>query len=907
MKNRYYKLISALIAIAMLVCSIPMSATASDISLDAGVTEAFKPVYNDSALKKELREKKGLGVVEIESLRSEYAKHYQISDGTYQALTFGEPVHRKGADGKWIDIDNRLYKNDDQYRTQDGWFSFSSDLSDGGIYTVNDGTYSFSVGYSSPASTEKNVLSRSASKKAPLATVENHSEKASLSAFKTDAEKLEAASSVDTSTKILYENVFDGVDFEYIISANDIKENIILNENTGKNEFIFYIEVDGLKAETRADGSVQLFDAESGEPAYLIPAPYMYDSEGDRSDSVYYLLSEAGTGQDELKVVTDEDWLNASDTVYPVVIDPTISKLVLFDTYVYSSNPTTNYGDSEQLWVSSSRITYMRTPMPELPENANITYAVLNVKYYYKDTVTSGSVDIGLYQCLKNWDEYELTWNKANAWTNKGLSTTRSALSTATATSTAHASSPGTVSFSVTELVKQWCAGGANYGVGLKYEGGSNSSVILGAFEAGSAYRAQYAITYSTITPIVKNGTYFIKNAHLNNYLQIGDEYGPDYSNENAILELWDYDNEPFQEWNLTYLHNGYYKIESVKSGKVISVRAGEENSRDVSLRQATYTASYNQQWKISITHNGQYKFEPRSSESYSTDWCMAAGAAAVESITDGRNVEQREYTNNTGYKDEWFLIPSVDLSIHIGLSTDDYTDNCQAGERQSFRYANKFYEKLLKSCMTISKTHHYNNGSDRSASKNDFSLNGTFNNSIDFMVYIGHGLQADNSKGNLLHYNCASDGTYHTTDCRNSVYNVYTGDVKFGSDSSDLRWVWLYTCNFLTTNDYVTDDSLKEMMNGAHIVMGYASRATLCDAMAETFGKYLSEGRPIIDAYFRAGRDGEASVETADHKQKVLYVPQALNETIYSEPVDYDYNASNVVIEIRNIRSGNS
>ena len=104
-----------------------------------------------------------------------------------------------------------------------------------------------------------------------------------------------------------------------------------------------------------------------------------------------------------------------------------------------------------------------------------------------------------------------------------------------------------------------------------------------------------------------------------------------------------------------------------------------------------------------------------------------------------------------------------------------------------------------------------------------------------------------------------------------------------------------------------MTDDSLKEMMNGAHIVMGYASRATLCDAMAETFGKYLSEGRPIIDAYFRAGRDGEASVETADHKQKVLYVPQALNETIYSEPVDYDYNASNVVIEIRNIRSGNS
>lgn len=68
----------------------------------------------------------------------------------------------------------------------------------------------------------------------------------------------------------------------------------------------------------------------------------------------------------------------------------------------------------------------------------------------------------------------------------------------------------------------------------------------------------------------------------------------------------------------------------------------------------------------------------------------------------------------------------------------------------------------------------------------------------------------------------------YHTTDCYNSAYNVYSGDVNFGSASSDLRWVWLYTCNFLTTSEYVTDASLKEMMTGVHIVMGYASKATM-------------------------------------------------------------------------------
>ena len=67
---------------------------------------------------------------------------------------------------------------------------------------------------------------------------------------------------------------------------------------------------------------------------------------------------------------------------------------------------------------------------------------------------------------------------------------------------------------------------------------------------------------------------------------------------------------------------------------------------------------------------------------------------------------------------------------------------------------------------------------------------------------------------------------------------------------------------------------------------------------------EWNQKGRPIIDAYFRAGRDGEASVETADHKQKVLYVSQALNETIYSEPVDYDYTPSNVLIVEQDIQS---
>ena len=151
--------------------------------------------------------------------------------------------------------------------------------------------------------------------------------------------------------------------------------------------------------------------------------------------------------------------------------------------------------------------------------------------------------------------------------------------------------------------------------------------------------------------------------------------------------------------------------------------------------------------------------------------------------------------------------------------------------------------------------------------------------------------------RGNRLHYSSDANGAFHTNydECEVASYNVYSNETLFGSGDSNLRWVWLYTCNFLTTGAYVTDDSLKSMMSGAHIVMGYSSRSTLCDAMVETFAEYLRQGMPIIDAYFKAGYDGEASVESANHIQKVIYISQARNENIYSPRINYQYISSDV------------
>ena len=38
---------------------------------------------------------------------------------------------------------------------------------------------------------------------------------------------------------------------------------------------------------------------------------------------------------------------------------------------------------------------------------------------------------------------------------------------------------------------------------------------------------------------------------------------------------------------------------------------------------------------------------------------------------SEGLNIQQRQYSDNTSYKDEWIIAPSID----IGFSTDNYMD----------------------------------------------------------------------------------------------------------------------------------------------------------------------------------------------------------------------------------------
>lgn len=211
----------------------------------------------------------------------------------------------------------------------------------------------------------------------------------------------------------------------------------------------------------------------------------------------------------------------------------------------------------------------------------------------------------------------------------------------------------------MTEISKSWCANEiTNYGLAFKYERGSANLIYVKSVDANN-YFPNYYIDYLDDT-LVKDGTYFMKNGELNNYLQIDDDdYNNNYNSNNAMLEMYEFDGNNHKKWEFEYLHNGYYMIKSKCSAKVISVPQGSEDEL-ITLVQQLYTGSYNQQWKINLSPHGMYILKARTSEQYETNRVMCVGDNIA---ANSRRVKQREYENNNYYKDEWILILEMPTS----------------------------------------------------------------------------------------------------------------------------------------------------------------------------------------------------------------------------------------------------
>ena len=382
-------------------------------------------------------------ICELESLREESVKHFRLEDGSCIAVQYSNPVHTLDDNGKWQDIDNTLSSSGSEFSTGNARVKFAKKITGNeSLFTLHDGN-------------GKITLSLDGAKKKTAGKVTNTSTE-----FDKDATKLTKLTTLDKlSAKILYADILDDVDIEYIAESLNIKENIIVKKASDSYSYTFTLKLNNLTAEQRADGSIVISSPTDGRTVYRIPKGYMFDADGKRSSAVSYTLSQIGNGRYSLCVTADSEWINAEGRAFPVTIDPTINAGTDNITYItvasdYEGNHNAMYsgyfrGDEDghnRLLIKKNNISASALPVGSVITDAKLTLSIADL---------TSSDNYAVREMLGQW-------NENSVWATVAASYYSSVI-----TDFKEISDYRDVTWNITSIARKWYEGQPNNGISI--------------------------------------------------------------------------------------------------------------------------------------------------------------------------------------------------------------------------------------------------------------------------------------------------------------------------------------------------------------------------------------------------------------------------------------------------------
>ena len=273
--------------------------------------EAVKPVAvkplvetaNESiSVMPEAKPEKNARVGEILALRGSNRKVYRMQDGSEQAVFYPEAVHVfNKATETFDDVDSALIQEEDGRHFVCGKnrfvARFSREEENDELFSIESGMHRVTV------FARKNRKQR------------NHGVTPRIRKKVEGAEK----------DSLVYEGIKEGADYEYAVTGNGVKENIIVKEKADIYRYAFTLRQENVTAEfDEKKNRIAFISNEDGEEVFFIPAPFMTDANGVTSTAVTYELRSAANGDGILTVTADSNWLNHKYRAFPVVIDPQI-------------------------------------------------------------------------------------------------------------------------------------------------------------------------------------------------------------------------------------------------------------------------------------------------------------------------------------------------------------------------------------------------------------------------------------------------------------------------------------------------------------------------------------------------------------------------------------------------------
>ena len=376
-----------------------ISAGAEESMISEPVTE--ESIERESYIEKEIVEK-----------RTENSKQFLMSDGMVMVQTYGMPIHYE-ENGAFKEIDNTLKLSESE--TGEKYFentanSFKVRLAENlktnkGVSVENNG---YGLEFTPNARSEEKLQSSKAELQQSI----------TVNQSAVTAEKLENTDALNYSGKklsvpvqpnvgesvLVYENVFEGVDFEYSVNTMGVKEDIIVNHPLDDYVFSYTIQAPDLSLTLEETGEI-VASSEADGDIFVIPAPNMTDAAGVYSEEVCYTLEEEGGGIYTLCIAADAEWMNESGRAYPVKIDPAVvsveRKTANGKTLCTANQALTEYNAARiKFGKVSGETCYALMSFPN--ENDQFYFSgyqlvYSKLKYYIRSEGNKGSTDYTLY------------------------------------------------------------------------------------------------------------------------------------------------------------------------------------------------------------------------------------------------------------------------------------------------------------------------------------------------------------------------------------------------------------------------------------------------------------------------------------------------------------------------------
>ena len=512
-KQRCIRLLALLLTAVMAFCAIPMVAYAEEwrsaeasATSDASDTSASASNAEGSTVTADTPSDIDLPIVEVVELREESVKHFRLPDGTYVAAQYPSPVHVQDENGAWVDIDNALTEDGTDIQNANARIKFSKKITGNErLYTLKDGDYQL-------------TLSLLGAIKSTVGVAQNFSD------AEEDTELQKMMYLEKLRSRVLYADILDGVDIEYIVNSLNIKENILVKERLDSYTFSFELKLKGLAATLDASGNVLLTDASTEAVVYRIPAPVVHDASGTYapSDAAYYTLTDSGNGKYTLTVTVSDTWMNDDERVYPVTVDPTVETTLpagdMIDTYIESGS-STNHASSSTLSVSNTQHAYWKIDT-ELLKMLGRGHYISHAELHYYGGAT-GNIKIGAYEVNQVWSS-TLTW--ANAYSNENM------LASFPTDAISVTSTKAYYSWDVTEGIAKACRGEDFYGFAFKpvtgeatnatatftsVDGSANSRPVLSVYYASAIGTESYFPLISQSAGLAGTGSVNLATGNL--------------------------------------------------------------------------------------------------------------------------------------------------------------------------------------------------------------------------------------------------------------------------------------------------------------------------------------------------------------------------------------------------------